>query len=200
ADLWKAIEALDNEVDDAVQSAMLLDTSRLIGRGTTWFLRSRRLAEDMAATIAHFTPQVAALATRLPQLLDPGERVRIDTAVAAYVAKGVPQPLATRVVAFDTLYAALDIVEVAGTAKRAVAARAESSRRGPQRAGPLCRRLRPTPGVDAAVHSGPLRGLRNLASRVWGGGRLAATRRRSGTARPPGRPAEATRAVARARR
>ena len=40
-DLWKAIEALDNEVDDAVQSAMLLDTSRLIGRGTTWFLRSR---------------------------------------------------------------------------------------------------------------------------------------------------------------
>jgi len=124
-DLWKAIEALDNEVDDAVQSAMLLDTSRLIGRGTTWFLRSRRLAEDMAATIAHFTPQVAALATRLPQLLDPGERVRIDAAVAAYVAKGVPQPLATRVVAFDTLYAALDIVEVAGTAKRPVETIAE---------------------------------------------------------------------------
>ena len=124
-DLWQAIEALDNEVDDAVQSAMLLDTSRLIGRGTTWFLRSRRLAEDMAATIAHFTPQVAALATRLPQLLDPGERVRIDAAVAAYVAKRVPQPLATRVVAFDTLYAALDIVEVAGTAKRPVETIAE---------------------------------------------------------------------------
>ena len=117
-DLWMAIEALDNQVDDAVQSAMLLDTSGLIVRGTTWFLRSRRLTEDMAATIAHFTPQVGALATRLPQLLDPGERARIDAAVAAYVAKGVPQPLATRVVAFDTLYAALDIVEVAGAAKR----------------------------------------------------------------------------------
>ncbi|HEV8256826.1 MAG TPA: NAD-glutamate dehydrogenase, partial [Casimicrobiaceae bacterium] len=124
-ELWKAIEALDNEVDDAVQSAMLLDTSRLIVRGTTWFLRSRRLAEDMAGTIAHFTPQVAALATRLPQLLDPGERVRVDNAVAAYVAKGVPQPLAARVVTFDTLYAALDIVEVAGTAKRPVETIAE---------------------------------------------------------------------------
>ena len=124
-DLWLAIETLDNVVDDAVQSAMLLATSRLIGRGTTWFLRSRRLAEDMAATIAHFTPQVGALATQLPQLLDPGERARIDAEVATYVAKGVPQPLALRVVAFETLYAALDIVEVAGAAKRRVEAVAE---------------------------------------------------------------------------
>ena len=37
--LWQQIEALDNKVDDAVQSAMLIDTARLIDRGTTWFLR-----------------------------------------------------------------------------------------------------------------------------------------------------------------
>ena len=41
--LWKAIEALDNRVDDALQSAMLIDMSRELERGTTWFLRSRRL-------------------------------------------------------------------------------------------------------------------------------------------------------------
>src|SRR5258708_3638618 len=117
-DLWQSIEALDNRVDDAVQSAMILDTGRLIGRGTTWFLRSRRLTEDMAATIADFGPQVRGLASRLPQLLDPGERARVDAEVAAYVAKGVPVDLATQVVAFETLYAALDIVEVAGSAKR----------------------------------------------------------------------------------
>ena len=46
--LWQAIEALDNTVDDAVQSTMLIDTSRQLERGTTWFLRSRRLTEDMA--------------------------------------------------------------------------------------------------------------------------------------------------------
>jgi glutamate dehydrogenase len=124
-DLWKAIEALDNRVDDAVQSTLLLDTGRLTDRGTTWFLRSRRLTEDMAATIAHFGPQVVGLASRLPQLLDPGERARIDAEVAAYVARGVPADLATRVVAFDTLYAALDIVEVAGSAKRPVETVAE---------------------------------------------------------------------------
>jgi glutamate dehydrogenase len=124
-ELWKEIEALDNVIDDAVQSAMLIDTRRLIERGASWFLRSRRLTEDMGATIAHFAPQVAALATRLSQLLDAGERERIDAEVADYVAKGVPQTLAMRVVAFDTLYAALDIIEVAGATRRSPEAVAE---------------------------------------------------------------------------
>jgi glutamate dehydrogenase len=124
-DLWMAIEALDNVVEDAVQSAMLIDTRRLIDRGTTWFLRSRRLNEDMASTIAHFAPQVATLAARLPQLLDPADRGRVDAAVAAYVAKGVPQALALRVATFDTLYAALDIIEVADSTRRPPAGVAE---------------------------------------------------------------------------
>jgi len=117
-DLWMAIETLDNVVDDAAQSSMLIDTRRLIDRGTTWFLRSRRLGEDMGETIGHFAPQVASLAARLPQLLDPADRARVDASVAVYVGKGVPGPLAMRVATFDTLYAALDIIEVADGARR----------------------------------------------------------------------------------
>ena len=56
---------------------MLIDMSRELERGTTWFLRSRRLAEDMAATIAHFAPRVEALAARLPTLLDAAGRERV---------------------------------------------------------------------------------------------------------------------------
>ncbi|HUH94808.1 MAG TPA: NAD-glutamate dehydrogenase [Casimicrobiaceae bacterium] len=119
-DLWLAIEALDKAVDDTVQSAMLIDSGRLIERATAWFLRSRRLGEDMTATLAHFAPFVGAIASRLPELLDAPERARIDAATAAYVAKGVPVGLATRVVALDTLYATLDIVEVAGAVKRPI--------------------------------------------------------------------------------
>ncbi len=118
--LWMAIEALDNKVDDAVQSTMLIDTSAQLERGTTWFLRSRRLADDMGATIAHFAPGVAELSERLPRLLDTAERARIDAAVARYVGQGVPKDLAVRVVTFDTLYASLDIAEVAANAKRSV--------------------------------------------------------------------------------
>jgi glutamate dehydrogenase len=99
---------------------MLIDSSRLIERGTMWFLRSRRLTDDMAATITHFSPRVESLATRLPELTDAPGRERVDRAVAALVAKGVPQALASHLVALDTLYSTLDIVEVGDAAKRPV--------------------------------------------------------------------------------
>ena len=119
-ELWQAIEALDNKVDDAVQSTMLIESNRLIERGTTWFLRSRRLSDDMAASIAQFAPRAEALATRLAQLLDSADRARVEAAVARYVALGVSQELATRIVALDTLYSTLDIVEVADATRRPV--------------------------------------------------------------------------------
>ena len=118
--LWQSIEALDNKVLDAVQSEMLIDSSNLIERGTTWFLRSRRLTDDMAATIALFTPRAEALASQLPNLLDSSDKARIDDAVTGYVAKSVPETVAARVVALPTLYSTLDIVEVADTTKRPV--------------------------------------------------------------------------------
>jgi len=119
-ELWKPIEALDNRIDDALQSAMLIDMSRELERGTTWFLRSRRLSDDMGTTIAHFAPRVEALAARLPALLDEASRARLVAAVADYAGKGVPAPLATRVVTLDALYSTLDIVEVAAATNRPV--------------------------------------------------------------------------------
>ena len=118
--LWLAIEALDNRVEDAVQSAMLLEASGLLERGTTWFLRSRRLTDDMAATIALFRPRAEALAERMTELQDAADRAQLAAAAAAYVAKDVPPALAARVVALDTLYSTLDIVEVAETTQRPV--------------------------------------------------------------------------------
>jgi glutamate dehydrogenase len=118
--LWEDVEALDNEVDDAVQMEMLIDASRLIERGTMWFLRSRRLGDDMAATIAQFTPRVESLASRLRELVDSADRIRVEAAVDAYVARGAPRALAARVVALDTLYSTLDIVEIGDAATRPV--------------------------------------------------------------------------------
>lgn len=115
--LWRSIDALDNRVDNAVQAGLLIDTSRQLERGTKWFLRSRRLSEDMESTIAHFTPNVEALSARLTGLLDADERARVDAAVAHYVAGGVPRELAEHVVTFDSLYATLDIAEIAGSAR-----------------------------------------------------------------------------------
>jgi len=118
--LWTAVEELDNQIPDALQSRILIDTSAYLERGTTWFLRSRRLTEDMATTIKHFRPAVEALAAQLPQLTGEADRARVDAVVAPMVEKGVPQALAQRVAIFDTLFATLDIAEVAGSASRPV--------------------------------------------------------------------------------
>jgi glutamate dehydrogenase len=120
--LWLGIEALDNKVADAVQAAMLIDASGQLERATTWFLRSRRLADDMAATIAHFRPGVEALSGRVEELLDAAERERVEAAIAQLAAAGVPRDLASSVTTLPALLASLDLAEVAGAAKKPVEA------------------------------------------------------------------------------
>jgi glutamate dehydrogenase len=99
---------------------MLIETSRLLERGTTWFLRSRRLSDEMGGTIARVAPRVEALADRLTTLTDPADRARVEAIVQSYVSRGVPEALATRVVTLNSLYATLDIVEVADATARPV--------------------------------------------------------------------------------
>ena len=55
--LWKAIEALDNRVDDALQATMLIDASRAARARHDVVPALAAAAEDMAATIAHFAPR-----------------------------------------------------------------------------------------------------------------------------------------------
>src|ERR1700752_1470995 len=76
--LWQSIEALDNRVDDEVQSSMLIDTSRQLERGTMCFLRPRPRAEDMASTMEPFKSNGEPRSAPLPQLLDADERARVD--------------------------------------------------------------------------------------------------------------------------
>ncbi|HLB14888.1 MAG TPA: NAD-glutamate dehydrogenase domain-containing protein [Burkholderiales bacterium] len=118
--LWQSIEALDNKVADSIQADMLIEAGRLIVRASAWFLRSRRLAEPMEQTMERFQPGVEALHAYLLQLLDAPARSQLDIAVVRWTQAGVPQEIALRVAALDTLYAALDIVEIAESSHRPV--------------------------------------------------------------------------------
>ncbi len=118
--LWQSIEALDNKVADSIQADMLIEAGRLIVRASAWFLRSRRLAEPMEQTMERFQPGVEALHAYLLQLLDAPARSQLDIAVVRWTQAGVPQEIALRVAALDTLYAALDIVEIAESSQRPV--------------------------------------------------------------------------------
>jgi glutamate dehydrogenase len=118
--LWRAIEALDSRVPDETQAEMLIEAGRLTVRATVWLLRSKRLADGIAETVAHFRPGVELLVERLPQLLDDQSRTSLDRRAAALAAQGVSAALAQRVASLDNLFSALDIVEIAGASGRPV--------------------------------------------------------------------------------
>lgn len=119
--IWRAIEALDNQVDDTVQKAMIFDTSRLVQRGTMWFLRRREWLADLQATLAHFSPGVRRLSEGMSGLVTATYREQLERVSAHYVGQGVPADLAFRLASLDELFSALDLVEVAVETSRAEA-------------------------------------------------------------------------------
>ncbi len=120
--LWKSIDALDNRVDAALQSEMLIDAGRLVLRASLWFLRRRRERLPIAEVLGIFRPGVAALQSRLPAILSAGDREAWEAAVARLERSGVARALAGRLAGLDALYAALDATEVALEQKRDVEA------------------------------------------------------------------------------
>ena len=119
--IWRDIEALDNQVEHAVQVDLIIATGRLVMRGATWFLRHRQWLTDLQATLAHFSPGVKSLAAGLRELVTADYRHELDAAVARYGARCVPEALAARVASLDEVHSALDLVEIAADSGRSEA-------------------------------------------------------------------------------
>ncbi|MEO5735545.1 MAG: NAD-glutamate dehydrogenase domain-containing protein, partial [Rubrivivax sp.] len=114
-EIWLGVEALDNQVPDEIQAQMLTEMDHLTLRATRWFLRSKRLADPMAASITRAKPGVETLFGRLFGEQHGAVRDRLLKAAQPWVDAGVPAPLAQRVAASDALVAALDVTELADT-------------------------------------------------------------------------------------
>ena len=119
--LWQTIEALDNRIADATQTALVLECLRLVHRGTLWFLRHREHLRDLAQTLEHFRSGVDELADNLYQVVAADYRAKLDEVIRHYSKLGVPLALAQRIAALEEFYSALDIVEVATHLGRPVA-------------------------------------------------------------------------------
>ncbi|MFK8015975.1 MAG: NAD-glutamate dehydrogenase [Gammaproteobacteria bacterium] len=111
--IWKGIERLDNVVPAAAQYSMMAQTTRLLRRATIWVLVRAQSKFDIAKTIARFESGIEAVSRKLPMLLGASERSRFDDSVQLYMNMGVPKRLARRLSGLRSLYATLDIVDVA---------------------------------------------------------------------------------------
>jgi glutamate dehydrogenase len=119
-DLWAEIESLDDQLVAPAQTAMLIATQRLIERGTLWALRGLPRPVDLTRAVDALRPAVAMLAAELEAILPQGERAAIAERANPFVQAAVPEALARRVAALDTLVAAGDIAALAAIARVAV--------------------------------------------------------------------------------
>ncbi len=110
--LWLAVEALDNKVDAAIQTQMLLSIRRLIERETAWVLRQHGQDLDMGALIERFRPGVATVRANLDTLLYPEARTVLNNRADAMMQDGVPEDLAWRVATLNVVGASLDLIRI----------------------------------------------------------------------------------------
>jgi glutamate dehydrogenase len=111
---WRSIEALDNVIPTAAQSALYLETRRLQDRATRWVLQNRRTLVDVDAEVAHFV-SVKDLAAKIPDMLRGAEQERLQRRASDYVAMGVPEDLALATASHLDAFSLLDIVEIANS-------------------------------------------------------------------------------------
>ncbi|MDG4805046.1 NAD-glutamate dehydrogenase [Micromonospora sp. WMMD980] len=119
-DLWNAVEALDNKVSPELQTAVYLDTRRLLDRAVRWLVTNRRSPIDVPAEIARLRDGVARLMPDLEHLFWGTEREAIEAHIEALVGRGLPRELAVQATRLMYSFGLLDIVETAQTTGRQV--------------------------------------------------------------------------------
>jgi glutamate dehydrogenase len=119
-DLWLAAEALDNAVPTAAQTAIFLESRRLLDRAVRWLVQNRRSPIDVAAEIERLAPGVAELLPHLADLFRGAEAEALEAHVEGLVACDVPRELAEKASMLLYAFGLLDVVEVAARADRPV--------------------------------------------------------------------------------
>ena len=112
-DYVREVEALDNVVPTAAQTALYLEFRRLLDRSVRWFLTARPSTLDIGAEIERFSDILRDLRQQVPTLLRGEEKRRLERKAAELAKSGVPEDLALRAASLLDWYSLLDIVDIA---------------------------------------------------------------------------------------
>ncbi len=122
---WAQVEGLDGQVDTGVQTLALLEGRKLTERTARWLLSFRRPPFDVQATVDFFAEGVLTVGASLPSMLAGRDLAGFSERREVYVARGVPEVLASRIAAMVPAYSAFDIVDIARGTGRSVEETAE---------------------------------------------------------------------------
>ncbi|MFE2144318.1 NAD-glutamate dehydrogenase [Streptomyces sp. NPDC059456] len=112
AEVWDAVEALDNKVAADVQTRVRLHSRRLVERGTRWLLNNRPQPLQITETIELFADRVSDVWAELPKLVRGADLDWYQSIVDELTGEGVPEELAAKVAGFSSAFPTLDIVAI----------------------------------------------------------------------------------------
>ncbi|MFD8983317.1 NAD-glutamate dehydrogenase [Streptomyces sp. NPDC059564] len=112
AEVWDAVEALDNKVAADVQTRVRLHSRRLVERGTRWLLNNRPQPLQITETIDVFSERVRQVWAELPKLVRGADLDWYQSILDELTGEGVPEELAAKVAGFSSAFPTLDIVAI----------------------------------------------------------------------------------------
>ncbi|MCY0939093.1 NAD-glutamate dehydrogenase [Streptomyces sp. H34-S4] len=112
AEVWDAVEALDNKVAADVQTRIRLHSRRLVERGTRWLLNNRPQPLQITETIELFAARVEGVWSDVPKLVRGADLEWYEAIMAELIGEGVPEELAAKVAGFSSAFPTLDIVAI----------------------------------------------------------------------------------------
>ena len=110
--MWDWVNELDNRIPTTAQSALQLETRRLLDRATRWFLQTRTGDIDIAEQVAYFAPVVSRHSSGVAQMLTGNEAERFDRLAKRFVEAGAPEDLARKAASGLDVFALLDITDI----------------------------------------------------------------------------------------
>jgi len=119
-ELWRDIEALDNQVATSVQMEMMRMIARLIEQSVLWILRARQNKVVVRDLVDYFQAGVQELLEQMPKPLASKDRLALNRQIKYYLNAGVPREVAQQVSRIVMLSSAMDLVEVAKQRKREI--------------------------------------------------------------------------------
>lgn len=115
--LWDQIDALDYKVDAKLQLDLLTQLTAIAQRASRWMLRIRSQNTDLPTLIHHYQPAARELRSQLNQWLPAEAHAAWQTAAENLTRAGVENDLAQNLAALEFIFPALDLVDLAQSAK-----------------------------------------------------------------------------------
>ena len=117
---WKSVEALEHQVSESTQIAMLLEARKLTERGARWLLHNRRPPFDIRETIDFFAGGAQTLRANVSKLLVGLDLAAFEQRRDGFAERGVPDELAEQCASFVPAFSTFDLVTIAHETGRPV--------------------------------------------------------------------------------